>query len=145
MLGLRRLRQNADATTLVRDHGTSRATGYRYLDEVITVLAQQAPDLHDALQHAKDEGATHLILEGKVFSCDRYSEKTTSALCRRSHAADPAVVHLQRGPAHARLMAGVSEVGRRARLGQKRKEIGRVYDNVTPEMRQQILEVLEAR
>jgi hypothetical protein len=78
VLGLRWFRQNADVTALARDHGISRATGYRYLDEVITVLAQQAPDLHDALRRAKDEGATHVILDGKVFSTDRYGEKTLS-------------------------------------------------------------------
>jgi hypothetical protein len=37
VLGLRWFHQNADVTTLVRDHGISRDTGYRYLDEVITV------------------------------------------------------------------------------------------------------------
>jgi hypothetical protein len=78
VLGLRWFRQNTDVTTLVRDHGISRATGYRYLDEVITVLADQAPDLHEALQRAKDEGMTHLILDGKVFSADRCGEQTTS-------------------------------------------------------------------
>ncbi|MFI5728534.1 hypothetical protein ACIA49_00320 [Kribbella sp. NPDC051587] len=40
---------------------------------------------------------------------------------------------------------GISEVGRRARLGQKMKGMARVYDHVTPEMEQQILDVLEAR
>lgn len=40
---------------------------------------------------------------------------------------------------------GVCEVARRARLGQKMKGIGRVYDHVTPEMEQQVLDVLEAR
>lgn len=40
---------------------------------------------------------------------------------------------------------GVSEVARRARLGQKMKGIARVYDHVTPGMEQQVLEVLEAR
>jgi hypothetical protein len=39
----------------------------------------------------------------------------------------------------------VPEVGRRARLGQKMKGMGRIYDHVTPEMRRQIIEVLEAR
>ena len=57
VLGLRWFRQNADIPALARDHGISRATGYRYLDEVITVLAEQAPDLHQALQRAKDAGA----------------------------------------------------------------------------------------
>jgi hypothetical protein len=78
VLGLRWFRQNTDPTALARDHGISRATGYRYLDEVIAVLAQQAPDLHDTLRRAKDEGLTHLILDGKVFSADRYGEKTVS-------------------------------------------------------------------
>ncbi|MBB4682638.1 hypothetical protein BJY18_000123 [Amycolatopsis jiangsuensis] len=63
---------------MARDHGISRATGYRYLDEVITVLAAQAPDLHDALRRAKDDGATHLILDGKLFATDRLGEKIIS-------------------------------------------------------------------
>lgn len=78
VLGLRWFRHNTDATTLARDHGISRATAYRYLDEVITVLAQQAPDLHEVLRQAKNEGATHVILDGKIFSADRYGEKTIS-------------------------------------------------------------------
>lgn len=78
VLGLRWFRQNIDVTALARDHGISRATGYRYLDEVITVLAEHAPDLHEALQRAKDEDMAHVILDGKVFSADRYGEKTTS-------------------------------------------------------------------
>jgi integrase len=40
---------------------------------------------------------------------------------------------------------GVPEVARRARLGQKMKGMARVYDHVTPVMRRQILDVLEAR
>nr|WP_228046009.1 transposase family protein [Saccharopolyspora sp. HNM0983] len=40
---------------------------------------------------------------------------------------------------------GVPEVARRARLGQKMKGIARVYDHVTPAMREQISEALEAR
>jgi len=78
VLGLRWFRENADPTALARDHGISRATAYRYLDEVIAVLADQAPDLHEALQRAEAEGLSHLILDGKVFSCDRYGEKTIS-------------------------------------------------------------------
>jgi hypothetical protein len=42
VLGLRWFRQNTDVTALARDHGISRATGYRHLDEVITVLAEHA-------------------------------------------------------------------------------------------------------
>jgi hypothetical protein len=42
VLGLRWFRDRTAAYSLARDHGISRATAYRYLDEVITVLAQQA-------------------------------------------------------------------------------------------------------
>jgi DDE superfamily endonuclease len=77
-LGLRWFRQNADVTALARDAGISRATGYRYLEEVIAVLAEHAPDLHDALRRATAEGLSHVILDGKVFSADRCGQKTTS-------------------------------------------------------------------
>jgi hypothetical protein len=79
VLGLRWFRQNIDVPALARDHGISRATGYRYLDEVITVLAEQAPDLHEMLRKAKADGVTHLILDGKLFATDRLAEQTTSA------------------------------------------------------------------
>jgi hypothetical protein len=78
VLGLRWFRQNTDVDTLARDHGISRATGYRYLDEIVTVLADHAPDLHEALHRAKDEGLAHVILDGKIFPADRLGEKTTS-------------------------------------------------------------------
>jgi hypothetical protein len=78
VLGLRWFRQNTEATALARDAGISRATGYRYLAEVITVLAEQAPDLHEALARAKTENLPFVILDGKVFSADRCGQKTIS-------------------------------------------------------------------
>jgi hypothetical protein len=45
VLGLRGFRDRATLEALARDHGISRATPYRYVDEVITALAGQAPDL----------------------------------------------------------------------------------------------------
>ena len=42
-LGLRWFRDRTAPDALTRDHGISRATAYRYLDEVIAVLAQEAP------------------------------------------------------------------------------------------------------
>jgi hypothetical protein len=65
VLGLRWFRDRTVAESLARDHGISRATAYRYLDEVITVLAQQAPDLRRVLERAKDEGFSHVILDGR--------------------------------------------------------------------------------
>ena len=78
VLGLRWFRDRAGAEALARDHGISRATAYRHLDEVITVLAGQAPDLHEALKRAQDEGFSHVILDGTVIACDRCKEPAVS-------------------------------------------------------------------
>ncbi len=78
VLGLRWFRDRTDPENLGRDHRVSRATAYRYLDEVIDVLANQAPDLHHALQHAREQGMTYVILDGTVLTTDRLSEKTIS-------------------------------------------------------------------
>jgi DDE superfamily endonuclease len=78
VLGLRWFRDRTSPEALARDHGISRATAYRYLDEVIAVLADQAPDLRQALERAKDEGFSHVILDGKIIPADRCKEKTIS-------------------------------------------------------------------
>ncbi|MBO0885618.1 MAG: IS5/IS1182 family transposase [Mycobacterium sp.] len=71
-------RKRDDLAVLGAGFGISRATAYRYHDEAIGALAGQAPDLHAALQQAKDKGFAYVILDGKVFSTDRCAEKTTS-------------------------------------------------------------------
>lgn len=78
VLGLRWFRDRVSLDALARDHGISRATAYRYLDEVIAVLADQAPDLHQALERARQEGFSHVILDGTVIPADRCREKTLS-------------------------------------------------------------------
>ena len=78
VLGLRWFRDRTTADALARDHGISRATAYRYLDEVIAVLAQEAPELGEALERARDEGLPHVILDGKIIEADRCREKTIS-------------------------------------------------------------------
>jgi hypothetical protein len=78
VLGLRWFRDRTTPEALARDHGVSRATAYRYVDEVVAVLAEQAPDLHQALERAKDEGFSHVILDGKVIPCDRCKEPAVS-------------------------------------------------------------------
>ena len=50
LLGLVWFRKNEEMTVLAAGFGISRETGYRYRDEVIAVLAAEAPDLHEALQ-----------------------------------------------------------------------------------------------
>ena len=78
MLGLRWFRDRVTPDALARDHGISRATAYRYAEEVIAVLADQAPDLREALERARDEGFPHVILDGTILSADRCREKTVS-------------------------------------------------------------------
>jgi hypothetical protein len=56
VLGLRWFRDRTSPEALARDHGISRATAYRYRDEVIAVLPHEAPELREALERAKDEG-----------------------------------------------------------------------------------------
>lgn len=71
------LRWFRDATAidaLARDNHISRATGYRYVDEGVDVLADQAPDLYEVLEHARLSPEDPLILDGKLFPCDRCSE-----------------------------------------------------------------------
>lgn len=78
VLGLRWFRDRTHPEKLGRDHELSRATAYRYVDEVITVLADQAPDLHQALQQAHEHDMAYVILDGTVITSDRLNAKTTS-------------------------------------------------------------------
>jgi hypothetical protein len=78
VLGLRWFRDRTAPEALARDHGISRATAYRYLEEVIEVLAGQSPDLHEALARAREEGLPHVILDGTVVPADRCRQKTVS-------------------------------------------------------------------
>jgi hypothetical protein len=78
VLGLRWFRDRTSPEALARDHGISRATAYRYRDEVIAVLAQEAPELGEALEQAQEEGLPHVILDGTIIPADRCQEKTIS-------------------------------------------------------------------
>ncbi len=78
VLGVRWFRDRTAPGALARDHGISRATAYRYLDEVIAVLAEEAPELREALERAQGEGLSHVILDGKVIPCDRCKEPAVS-------------------------------------------------------------------
>ncbi|MEV6928199.1 transposase family protein [Dactylosporangium sp. NPDC051485] len=71
-------RRREDLTLLAAGFGVSRATAYRYRDEVTAVLAETAPDLHDALCRVAADGWSHVILDGKVFTTDRCAQTTTS-------------------------------------------------------------------
>jgi hypothetical protein len=71
-------RKGEDKALLGAAFGISRATAYRYVTEGITVLTNQAPDLHTALQRAAADGWSHVILDGKLFATDRVAETTSS-------------------------------------------------------------------
>jgi hypothetical protein len=73
-----KFRDRTSPEALARDHRISRATACRYLDEVIEVLAAQAPDLRQALDRAREEGLPHVVLDGTLIRTDRCREKTTS-------------------------------------------------------------------
>lgn len=78
LFGLVWYRKREDPALLGAGFGISRATAYRYLDEVTTVLSTTAPDLRRALTRAADEGWSHVILDGKIFPTDRLTQTTTS-------------------------------------------------------------------
>ena len=71
-------RKAEDLTLLAAGFGISRATAYRYRDEGVAVLAAQAADLHTALRRVADDGWSYVILDGKLFDCDRLTETTLS-------------------------------------------------------------------
>ena len=58
--------------------GLPQSTAYRYLDEVIEVVAARAQGLQESLERALAEGVPYLIPDGKVVDTDRCREKTTS-------------------------------------------------------------------
>jgi hypothetical protein len=90
VLGLRWFRDRTTCDALARDHGISRATAYRYVEEFITVLADMAPELGEALGCAKDEGFSHVILDGTVIACDRCKSRPSASRARSSTCGIPA-------------------------------------------------------
>ena len=48
------------------------------MNEVIAVLAEEAPELRDALERARDQGVPHVILDSKIIAADWCGEKTLS-------------------------------------------------------------------
>ncbi len=71
ILLLRWFREDAGMPTPARDAGVSQATGYRYLNEGIDVLAARAPDLHSLLDQGKAAGWSHVVLDGTLIATDR--------------------------------------------------------------------------
>jgi len=78
VFGLAWFRDRCSIARLGAGFGISQATAYRYVGEVIDVLAAKAPGLREALERALADGVPHVILDGKVFDSDRCLEKTLS-------------------------------------------------------------------
>jgi hypothetical protein len=78
LFGLAWFRDKDSIPRLGAGFGLSQATAYRYLDEVIGVLAGKAPGLREALERALAEGTAYVILDGKIVDSDRCHEKTLS-------------------------------------------------------------------
>jgi hypothetical protein len=78
VFGLAWFRDRPDVARLGEGFGISQATAYRYLNEIIEVLAARAPGLRQALERAASQGLPYLILDGKIVATDRVREKTTS-------------------------------------------------------------------
>jgi IS5 family transposase len=80
LFGLAWFRDKGDIPRLGAGFGLPQSTAYRYLDEVIEVLAARAPGLSGQLnlERALAEGVPYLILDGKVVDTDRCRQKTTS-------------------------------------------------------------------
>lgn len=78
MFGLAWFRDKIDVPRLGAGFGLPQSTSYRYLAEVIDVLAGKAPGLREALERAVAEGTPYVILDGKVVDADRCHEKTIS-------------------------------------------------------------------
>jgi DDE superfamily endonuclease len=78
VFGLAWFREKQDIPNLGRGFGLAQATSYNYINEIIDVLAAEAPDLHEALHRAEVDGYPHLILDGKIVDTDRLHIKTIS-------------------------------------------------------------------
>jgi hypothetical protein len=75
LMVLRWFRDDTAVRMLAIDARLPISTAYQYLHEGITVLAAQAPDLHDVLTRAKAEGWSHLTLDGTLIETDRVAAK----------------------------------------------------------------------
>lgn len=89
VLGLRWSRDRTMPDALARDHGISRATAYRYLEEIIAVLADEAPELHEALERAEDAGFSHVILDGRLSPATGARSRLSASKARSSTCGTP--------------------------------------------------------
>ena len=63
--------EGARINQLAVDDAMSQSTAYRYVHDVLAVLAAQAPPLHDALIAARAAGHRHVMIDGTLIATDR--------------------------------------------------------------------------
>ena len=78
MLALRWFRDRTSPDALARDHGISRATAYRYLDEVIECSPSRPLTCAKRWNGPRTTGFSHVILDGKIIPSDRCKEPAVS-------------------------------------------------------------------
>jgi DDE superfamily endonuclease len=71
ILVLRWLLDGTRIAQLAADNQVSRSTGYTYLHEGLTLIADQAPGLNSALLAAKMAGYSHVTIDGTLIETDR--------------------------------------------------------------------------
>jgi hypothetical protein len=85
--GVRWFRDRTTADALAPDRRISRATAYRYLDEVIIVLAEQAPDLRQAPERDGFPLWVSEVVPGSVHDITAACTHALPALYRAADAA----------------------------------------------------------
>ncbi len=76
VLVLRWFRDHTCVHCLARDAGISQATGYRYVNEGIDVLAARAPKLSQVLHRCLTAEMPFVVLDGTLIECDRVAGTT---------------------------------------------------------------------
>lgn len=82
ILVLRWMANRTRVRVAARDAGVSRATGYRYLQEAIDIVAGHAKTLGEVIAIAIKEGQDHLALDGTLIPIDRVAERNTNGFHR---------------------------------------------------------------
>ena len=76
VLVLRWFKDGTALWLLACDACISQATAYRYLHEALDVIAQHVPDLHEVLAEGREQGWSHVCLDGTLVPTDRSAEKS---------------------------------------------------------------------
>jgi Helix-turn-helix of DDE superfamily endonuclease/DDE superfamily endonuclease len=71
LLVLAYLRKGETFADLAAGFGVGRTTAWRYVDEVVALLAARAPKLRAVVREAKRAGYAYVILDGTLIPIDR--------------------------------------------------------------------------